>query len=97
MSIDTIIPENAPAGKQLTLADLTSMTSLDLYRLGLTDAHIAALDAADARTRAARAYSAFERRQLGGIATRATERAQGVTLADVAAVLGYTPVESESR
>jgi hypothetical protein len=97
MTDTNIIAQDAPERKQLTLADLTSMTSLDLYRLGLTDAHIAALDAADARTRAARAYSAFERRQLEGIAARATERAQGVTLADVVAVLGYTPVESESR
>jgi hypothetical protein len=97
MTDTNIIAQDAPERKQLTLADLTSMASPDLYRLGLTDAHIAALDAADARTRAARAYSAFERRQLEGIAARATERAQGVTLADVAAVLGYTPVESESR
>jgi hypothetical protein len=97
MTDTNIIAQDAPERKQLTLADLTSMASPDLYRLGLTDAHIAALDAADARTRAARAYSDFERRQLEGIAARATERAQGVTLADVVAVLGYTPVESESR
>jgi hypothetical protein len=93
--LEPIIAQDTPEGKPLTLADLTSMTSQDLYRLGLTDAHIAALDAAYAWTCAEHAYGLFEYRQLRGMAERAGERANGLTLADIAAVLGYTPAVSE--
>lgn len=94
MSNSIIQQEPAPV-KPLTVADLTAMASQDLYRLGLTDAHIAALDAADALSRVPHAYGRLERQQFEGMAARATDRAAGVTLADVSAILGYMPAGSE--
>lgn len=86
---DPIIAQAAPERK--ALAELTAMASQDLCALGLTDAHIAALDAAEFTALAGGGDHAFYRRRWEGAAMRATERAAGVTLADCAAVLGYTP------
>jgi hypothetical protein len=75
----------------LSLSDLTELSTPALYALGLTDRHIAALDAADCANRAAATSDLFERRQLEGAAQRAMARAAGTTVAEAAAILGYWP------